>query len=487
MYRRPKHVLTPEEKNRKEQKKLLKRQEKLIRARQSKLDELKRALAYGNNNSRIVERKWKRILTSLATYRIQENLLFAWMNFERSIDYKDFIISIYLDEVKEAEQQYMNNFRRFLDGIDCLMKYYDESIEELKFDYNENVVRLQDIAKKECQFILSNFQERSEFMKQIIFFFKKERKLVEDMKVTDIVFMNEEANRLAENTNITSIKLGKLFTEIEDNLRSLLNNYCNSTKIRKTLFERYNDQEIAMKKVLKTQLEQIHSHVKIIKHLKRRYKVEKRKREKDLCILRYEKSFLVECANKLKHVMLLQKRREESNIENLTIVTNNLLDGLGTLLNKGEHILNHVTICRKFETEDEKIMPFPLIEPCYFEDEESPPRNSKNNFERAEMRLFWKRIGTATTIKYTLDEERRYLQLENTFLKEKLHAFCRCVDCPILPPIIRQTNKKTDLDTLNKRAQAEYKRQLVTKRYFEKERKKQMQNISKLKKIVFNI
>lgn len=63
---------------------------------------------------------------------MRDDLDFAWNNFERTIDCKDFTISLLMDELKLAERQYMMNFKNHIEHIDKFIDKYRETLEELK-------------------------------------------------------------------------------------------------------------------------------------------------------------------------------------------------------------------------------------------------------------------------------------------------------------------------------------------------------------------
>lgn len=76
------------------------------------------------------------MLIRIALPQIRDDLLFAWQNFERTVDCKDFTISLLMDELKYAEYQYSMNFKNHVENIDRFIDMYHERLEEIKSDHD---------------------------------------------------------------------------------------------------------------------------------------------------------------------------------------------------------------------------------------------------------------------------------------------------------------------------------------------------------------
>lgn len=137
----PKPKLTPEEKKAaKAAKKAEKKLKQIEKKKQVKRDYLGREVKYGELTLKRYEREWRRMLINISLPKMREDLEFAWHNFERVIDCKNFTISLLMDEIRDSEQQYVMNVRNHMEHIDKLIDLFRMQLEELEAD-NERQVK----------------------------------------------------------------------------------------------------------------------------------------------------------------------------------------------------------------------------------------------------------------------------------------------------------------------------------------------------------
>lgn len=132
--------LSPEEKKKlAAQKRALKKQQQIEKKKQLKRDVLTRELQYSDLTVRRHEKEWKKMLIQISLPEMKNELLLAWHNFERIIDCKDFVISLLMDEIREAEEQYMMNCKNHIEHIDKMIDLFRETMEEMHSNYDREV------------------------------------------------------------------------------------------------------------------------------------------------------------------------------------------------------------------------------------------------------------------------------------------------------------------------------------------------------------
>lgn len=136
-----KHLhLSPEERRElKKQKKIERKLRIAEKKKQIKRDHLEREVKYGRLTVQKYEKNWREMLIKVALPRMRDELEFAWHNFERVVDCKDFTISLLMDEIKDAEEQYMYNFRAHSENLEKLLWLFHDRLEELKADFEAEV------------------------------------------------------------------------------------------------------------------------------------------------------------------------------------------------------------------------------------------------------------------------------------------------------------------------------------------------------------
>lgn len=138
----PKPKLTLEEKKAAKAAKKAEKKQKLIEKKQQiKRDHLGREVKYGTLTLKKHEHQWRLMLINISLPKMKEDLEFAWHIFERIIDCKDFTISLLMDEIRDAEQQYVMNNRNHMEHIDQLIDLFHIQLEELYAENEKQVNR----------------------------------------------------------------------------------------------------------------------------------------------------------------------------------------------------------------------------------------------------------------------------------------------------------------------------------------------------------
>lgn len=135
--------LTPEErKELKAQKKVEKKRKQVEQKKQLSRDLLAREIQYGALTLKKQEKNWRKMLIDIKIPEMMKDLKFAWHNFERVIDCKDFAISLMMDQLDKANQQYILNFKTHSEHIDKLIQMFNDQVHQLHVDYNKQVTNL---------------------------------------------------------------------------------------------------------------------------------------------------------------------------------------------------------------------------------------------------------------------------------------------------------------------------------------------------------
>lgn len=111
------------------------------------------------------EKEWRALLLKYGLEKARNDLEFAWMNFERTMDYKDTVISLMIDERDSADDQNLQNFKNHMMNIEKINDLFHQVLSEMQFDYDNFVNALVEDENK--------FQEiRNNFMNEEVANFK---------------------------------------------------------------------------------------------------------------------------------------------------------------------------------------------------------------------------------------------------------------------------------------------------------------------------
>lgn len=146
--------------------------------------------------------------------------------------------------------------------------------------------------------------------------------------------------------------------------------------------------------------------------------------------LRLERDKIIKHYHDLKKTMTASRDKEEARLADLTMNSKSCMDTLKDYQRLGEKILKTAELCRKLETEKEKVLPF------YQEDESSQEvevpeipvekiqgmkKNKYNEFQLLDN--FYKRYNKVLLDKLAIEKQKATLEKENMFFKSLLKQY----------------------------------------------------------------
>ncbi|KAI4458411.1 nyd-sp28 protein [Holotrichia oblita] len=437
----PKHRLSAEEKK---ALKAQKKAERKARAEEKKLqlkyDYLHRELKYGELTIQRHEKNWKKMLLDIAIPEMRKELEYAWHNFERVVDAKDFHISLLMDEIRDSEEQYMMNIRSHCENVDSLIKLFKEQHDELKVDNDIAVQNLQADNEGEVAKIMSVHKDTEDFLNMMLYGLEMTLKEQEQfIRCEYCSRIDEELGKNAEILQKMRFIIHKDFAKLWNTVQEFLDDYFRKVCERKKQYEFLNNQDEQVNALLRSQLEKIRQMNSSIKRLKQRYIILQSTQGQKVCDLLMERQFFADSFWALKTQLEDEINTDNKNLTLMTVETNESIKYLNELLKKGEEILTLASLCRKYETLEEKVLPFPLLGKASYK---TPLEVDIDFFDDiADLKLFWKRIGRSDAIRYSMYEEKEFLIAENDKLRKMIHEYCQCLNCAAFP--VPQTRRKS--------------------------------------------
>ena len=131
----------------------------------------------------------------------------------------------------------------------------------------------------------------------------------------------------------------------------------------------------------------------------------------------------------LKHIMANSRNKEEKRLGDLTNNSKACMDKLTEYQKLGQKILKTAELCRKLETEKEKVLPFyqsdevqmEEIPDIYIEKIEGMKKAKYNEFQLLDN--FYKRYNKVLLDKLAIEKQKATLEKENMFFKSLLKQY----------------------------------------------------------------
>lgn len=337
----PKPKRTPEERKKlRLAKKAEKKRLAELKKKQIKLDHLSREIKYGDLTIRRHEKKWKEMLLKITLPKMRQNLEYAWHNFERIIDSKDFQISLLMDEIKDAEEQYMIGIRNHIENIDKLIGAFRERLYELKWKHEDAVKKLTEGGQEEIDALKNSHLDNEQYFKMMLYGLEVSRKEFLKTVMGDYLSKLDE-----EDVKYTDIRLKmKLILDdklqyVWDTTQKFLKDYDMQTAQRRNQYNTLNEQDIQMHKVMDIQRDRIFKSQDRIKNLKQQHNELVHYEGHRIEELLKERQYYADSFWSLKTKLHNEKKIDSENLTKLTLESNNVIDYLITIKKKGERIL----------------------------------------------------------------------------------------------------------------------------------------------------
>jgi hypothetical protein len=146
-------------------------------------------------------------------------------------------------------------------------------------------------------------------------------------------------------------------------------------------------------------------------------------------LLKREKEKIVNHYHELKHTMTLSREKEEKRLGDLTMNSKQCMDTLKSYQKLGEKILKTAELCRKLETEKEKVLPFYQSDELTLEEMpeiqvekiEGIQKQKYNEFQLLDN--FYKRFNKVLLDKLAIEKQKATLEKENMFFKSLLKQY----------------------------------------------------------------
>lgn len=240
--------------------------------------------------------------------------------------------------------------------------------------------------------------------------------------------IEEEGSKNSQNIQKMRVVLETLQTDFQKNTHQFLETYQAQIKDRKKQYEAFRERDESMQILLLKQVEKLRRAYELIKRFKQNMTDTKKLLGRTLKDLEEEYNFFFNAFNLLKNRLILDRQRDSQKLEHLTICYNTVNESLEKTLSKGEQLLHIGAVCRKLETQEEKITPFP-----YFGIKTDSRTTSEDPLIKdyiSQLDLFFQRVGQAEALRYAINEEKNFLKTENRILMLKIHRYCQCLTCP---------------------------------------------------------
>lgn len=419
-----------EKKARKEAKKLEKIRQEIELKKKLRRDELTREMAAQAKKRGDLDKSWRAMMMKIKEPLFKQEVEIMWHTFERAYDKKDHLIKHTMNLIDVADDQFQRTVASFCDTLDTMIIKFLSDLEEMSKDNDRRMAALlkrgEDIAEK----IMTDHNTAELHLQLLIYHgHKTADTFTWNARGENMVKEDEERTKFAdERENLRSF-LENTYNTMWDEYKSVLRAYVVGTADNQKQVRRLRRKENLMADIIASQGKKIASSDEVLRRLRTELMTyesgtkqavfrERRDRHRVACF-RMKQCLLQGCATDSKRLCTLVKASDSA------------VNWIESAHKKGEKILRLASLCRKFETRREKVLPFGSEMP-------HSPNQTKTNIRRqlsddslvtnaitttCGLTRLWQRIAKAELGKRALIREKSLLEHENAIITEKIKAF----------------------------------------------------------------
>uniref|UniRef100_A0A8C3YP33 Dynein regulatory complex subunit 2 n=1 Tax=Catagonus wagneri TaxID=51154 RepID=A0A8C3YP33_9CETA len=397
---------------------------------------LKDKLAKEEQNSALnlnkINTQWRTVLREVKTRELHKDIEILSQTFERVVDCKDSVIKSLAKDLSEAEEQYAHALRSHLHNIDQLLALQRCRLGLLEENYNMELEALTKEFETERKTIIDQHEKEIRYLQDV--FMAMEQNYIDSEYESKLEFQSmwdDLKNKNLEEKHFLRLQLENVVEDLWRRFQDALKNYTDATEDRKIAFETLKVKDEKSSKEIEAQMKKIQRLQDSIIILKGKIMVHNRESEEQNQDIRDDKELVLVQLRKLKAQRTQARGVSQENLVKLTLESNAALEALRKTVDKGEKILKLAEICRKFETEEEKVLPFysSVLTPEEQEEiEKTDPEEFSEELAKAiadytGMENFWKRYNKVKLEQLSLQHTRAQLLKINEKLRQMLRQY----------------------------------------------------------------
>lgn len=424
-------ALTKEEKKaKKEAKRLEKLRLEVELKKKMRRDELQREIAAQALKRGELDKSWRQMMFKIKEPLFRQDIEVMWHTFERAYDKKDYAIQYMMKLIDVADDQFQRTIASFCDTIDTMINKFLSDLEEMAKDNERRTAELikwgEDIATK----IMSDHNAAELHLQLLIFHgHTTADNYAWNTRGENMVKEDEERTKCSnEREDLRSI-LENIFNSMWDEYKAVLKAYVLGTAENQKAVRKLRLKENLMADIIATQAKKIANSDGILKRLRTEL-IAYESGTKQIAFRERRNRHRAACF-KLKQCLLAGCATDEKQLATLVNSSDVAVEWMEAAHKKAEKILRLSALCRKFETQREKVLPFgsdiphsPICDKSAARRQQSDESFLTNavNSTCGLIRL-WQRIAKAELAKRALFREKMLLEQENDLIVKKVQSF----------------------------------------------------------------
>lgn len=306
-----------------------------------------------------LQNQWRVIMREAKSQELKKDIEILSQTFERVIDRKEAIIKSLVKDIEEAEEQYQMALRSHLQNVDRLIDLQQRRLNEAQDEYDQEQEILKEEFDTERLKIVNQQRREMHDIQDIMFAMEEEWNELENEAKQDFQSLRDEIkNKNLEEKHALRIQLEGTVEDLWRQFQQALKNYNETTEERKLAFENLKAKDEKSSYEIETQMRKLQRIQDSISQLKTKMASNAKECDERNRLIKEQREVVATQFHELKAEMNKMRDLERSRLTQLTLQSNAAIKELKRTNDKGESILKLAEMCRKLETETEKVLPF---------------------------------------------------------------------------------------------------------------------------------
>ncbi|XP_069762558.1 dynein regulatory complex subunit 2 [Narcine bancroftii] len=383
-------------------------------------------------NTLKLNEKWRTVMREAKASDLRKDIEILSQTFERIVDRKDSVIKGLTKNLEEAEKQYATAMHNHFQNVDKLVDLQRSRLVSLENEFEADLASLKKEFDIERQQMITQHEEEMTNLEDVIYAMDQIFAEVSNNARQEFNSTREDLlNKSLEEKHSLRVHLEGLVKDLWLQFQLALKNYINATEDRKVAFETLKARDEKSAKEIEAQMKKMQKMQNSIGALKIKIVANSQKCEAENKKLRDEKEAIKQQFLMQKSQMNDIRASQHEHLAKLTLESNAAIKVLKSICVKGEHILKMAEMCRKLETEEEKVLPFYACSLTPDEEKRVQALMIKKPCEElaetmtdyVALEQFWKRYNKVLLDQMVLEQEKHALLQENRKLRQLLKQY----------------------------------------------------------------
>ncbi|KAJ7999153.1 hypothetical protein DPEC_G00212440 [Dallia pectoralis] len=376
--------------------------------------------------------QWRAVLRQTRLVELRADIDILSQTFERVLDRKNSVIKCLVSDLSEAEHQSAQAIRSHLHCVDCLLALQKGRLASLQQQWSSSLEELCAEFNIEREQILSQHKTESVYQEDVTFAMEQHYTDLDGEARQDHQSTRDEIkNRSIEEKHALRIQHDGMVENLWSQLQQAQSNYKEATEDSLIAFQLLRSRDLLSSKEIDTQMRKIQKMQESIAALRSRLNSIQRESVGVTQDLRTAREEVTLQTHQLRAQLSNARAAERSQLTNLSVYSNGATKTVQGVIAKGERLLRMAEMCRKLETEHEKVLPFYTSSLTAEEESQErayvmePPSEvlAQAMLEYSILERFWQRYNKVLLEQHCLEQERGVLTEENHQLQGLVKQF----------------------------------------------------------------